>query len=862
MYRAVSLALFGSEDYHAYLRLLGALEMVSHRNHYDIDAASYSNTITDNRIVTPSYDELVRAINTNGSYAELMHMYAVSAAVGVPLHSFCPSLSMTIMDHPYTKEIRGREVRAATPPIQLLWTMMSVPKVITMLSPNHMVHLARKPDRLEVLQIASSSAEEQESEEEVLNDSSAIVSDHGDRQSKPQTTSASELSDFYSAMAQQEVKVEEDEDENHGEEGEEKEEQEEGKEESEEEEKGPQLGAREERKGMLPLPFGKFLDTSSVINCLRASSSKTQSSIPRGLKENVYFVINNEANACHRLNKQRSVYEDDCGAWLSSKCPTTKTVYVRGSDGNWKSVKERKGVFVHENVKDGLRIFSPYDPQPDPSTIIYMHRQYAQLKNDENYTRRISCLSNVPKVALVEYTGLFPGRHAHGNAKNSDDSYMRTPSATLGTISTCAKSTKNPKEIYTDLLVTDSKKTNTQPRNLKQVQNLKYNTAKAQRSDACNVQFRANVADEVLHVLNLTQTSSFVQCVTVNKERMPCVILYKSEQLNLIRNFCFNSEGSVLCVDKTYNLGSVFVTCTVFKHKAVLRRSTDDEPIFIGPMFLHAHSDFYSFSIFFNHLSTCLHDCDESKLIIGSDDEKAMRKAIQRSFPNARLIMCFRHLQENLRRYLANKIGVNIALRNDCIQLVLGSEGLAMCNDVDSFEQKKCEVALLLQDKLTVSMSSSLTNYLEVNVYPMLRDNIIAKKQGWNNNNSESINHVFKLAVNWKPHMLPDLIQKLENAVETQLLDSHRAIFGRGDFKLKPSHVSFRISLEQWEALSEQQKEKVVTKCFVLNPASKLVTSSNNKFTMFNQPQAGKKKNQIKRKRNSKTTTVTKKFKA
>src|SRR6478609_10778693 len=239
---------------------------------------------------------------------------------------------MTIMDHPYTKEIRGREVRAATPPIQLLWTMMSVPKVITMLNPNHIVHLARKSDPIEVLQIASSSAEEQESEEEVFL--------------------------FL-------------EDKNHGGEGGEKEEQEEGKEESEEEEKGPQLGACEERKGMLPLPFGKFLDTSSVINCLRSSSSKTKSSIPGGLKENVYFIINNEANACHRLNKQRSVYEDDCEAWLSSKCPTTKTVYIRGSDGNWKSVKERKGLFVHENVKDGLRIFSPYDPQPDPSTIIY-----------------------------------------------------------------------------------------------------------------------------------------------------------------------------------------------------------------------------------------------------------------------------------------------------------------------------------------------------------------------------------------------------------------------------------------------------------------------------------------------------------
>jgi hypothetical protein len=84
----------------------------------------------------------------------------------------------------------------------------------------------------------------------------------------------------------------------------------------------------------------------------------------------------------------------------------------------------------------------------------------------------------------------------------------------------------------------------------------------------------------------MTQSSNFVQVVTVTKDKMPCIILYTEEQINLISNFCFRQpQGSVLGVDRTYNLGQIFVTCTVFKHKSILRRSTDEEPIVTGPVF-------------------------------------------------------------------------------------------------------------------------------------------------------------------------------------------------------------------------------------------------------------------------------------
>jgi len=68
---------------------------------------------------------------------------------------------------------------------------------------------------------------------------------------------------------------------------------------------------------------------------------------------------------------------------------------------------------------------------------------------------------------------------------------------------------------------------------------------------------------------------------------------------------------------------------------------------------------------------------------------------------------------------------------------------------------------------------------------------------------------------------------KLEALVRGQILDANRAIFGRGDFKLRPTHLSLRITAETWEGLSENEKQKLVRKWFVVDPALKTVTSTN-----------------------------------
>ena len=64
---------------------------------------------------------------------------------------------------------------------------------------------------------------------------------------------------------------------------------------------------------------------------------------------------------------------------------------------------------------------------------------------------------------------------------------------------------------------------------------------------------------------------------------------------------------------------------------------------------------------FFTHLSAVLGTEIESSLlstndlVIGTDEEKALVKALKSSFPNSKLRLCTRHLGENFRRHLKTK---------------------------------------------------------------------------------------------------------------------------------------------------------------------------------------------------------------
>ena len=184
------------------------------------------------------------------------------------------------------------------------------------------------------------------------------------------------------------------------------------------------------------------------------------------------------------------------------------------------------------------------------------------------------------------------------------------------------------------------------PRNLKQLHNKKYNLKKKNsESSQSGKLYNNNYSDEIIQVISMAQTVSFVRKIIHKKEEPLCVILYEENQIQDLKRFCVTGKV-VLCVDKTYNLGKTFVTVTVLKHLSVLRQN-NIHPLFLGPIFLHGKSDFKTYYKFFNCLSFELKAASFNHLIVGTDDEQALHQAITKAFPDCQHILCIRHLKAN-----------------------------------------------------------------------------------------------------------------------------------------------------------------------------------------------------------------------
>ena len=99
---------------------------------------------------------------------------------------------------------------------------------------------------------------------------------------------------------------------------------------------------------------------------------------------------------------------------------------------------------------------------------------------------------------------------------------------------------------------------------------------------------------------------------------------------------------SVIGIDRTFNLGPCFVTTLVYKNKSVARKTNNEHPIFLGPVIFQFDGKTDSYTAFFSPLSTVLgvygvHTelMDDSHIILGSDEEKAIVNAIRTLFHNS-----------------------------------------------------------------------------------------------------------------------------------------------------------------------------------------------------------------------------------
>ncbi|GFN94916.1 hypothetical protein PoB_002142200 [Plakobranchus ocellatus] len=172
---------------------------------------------------------------------------------------------------------------------------------------------------------------------------------------------------------------------------------------------------------------------------------------------------------------------------------------------------------------------------------------------------------------------------------------------------------------------------------------------------------KANFADEVAAVEEQQHRIPFVRLIIRQSQKAPCVILYTEDHLNDVKIFCghpLSGDSTVLGIDKTSNLGNVYVTVTVYEcHLSVKRQRTDEFPILCRPILLHDNSDRETFLLFFHHLLGSLAGCAQCP-VLGSDEEKALRQAMSFAFPKSPRLPCTQHLKKNFKHALADKVGM------------------------------------------------------------------------------------------------------------------------------------------------------------------------------------------------------------
>jgi len=132
--------------------------MIQHPEFYDVSAPT--SLLKDDRIASPRVAEAVSSVTVQGSYVDMIHIFAISSALDMTIQSYTPPTNVCGLEgSPYTRVVTGRAVRRAkAPAMTLMWTATTVPSKGQAFRPNHIVLLAERPGASQVIGVDDSTA--------------------------------------------------------------------------------------------------------------------------------------------------------------------------------------------------------------------------------------------------------------------------------------------------------------------------------------------------------------------------------------------------------------------------------------------------------------------------------------------------------------------------------------------------------------------------------------------------------------------------------------------------------------------------------------------------------------------------------
>ena len=491
---------------------------------------------------------------------------------------------------------------------------------------------------------------------------------------------------------------------------------------------------------------------------------------------------------------------------------TANTVFVKGENNTLISVLYRHGEYCTRMNVQRKTVFHKVEPEPAPENIVNLHRYYSTLKRCKDYKRRVSRISGTD-FALVEYIGIYPENTTpHGNAIYQDTPFTRTrPEVMKNIAKTLTEENNVPRRTYKTMVLNDSSEA---PRDFKQVRNIKQ---QQQQQKPQNLGKKSNLADEVLEVISMVDTSEFVQQVCKLKGKMPNFVCFTDQQRDDLKFFLSQKSGFPVGVDRTFNLGPFYVTALVYKNLRVVRSDyPSNHPLTLGPVFLHRDANFEAYNYFFSAIKGALCESVDAfevslgkDILIGSDEEKALTKAIESTFPASLRFLCSKHIKDSTLAYMQKDVGVPQKERKVISKLLFADNGIANADTSFTFNSKSTDFLgkISKYPKLSQYFRTRLQPNLEVYVNAPNRESLHSGL--WTNNNCESINHIIKMEADWKSMKTPELIHLLHQVTLLHFKDVRRSLYGSGNYSIAGAFKKYSIKRECWGTFDEEMKCKV-----------------------------------------------------
>ena len=599
------------------------------------------------------------------------------------------------------------------------------------------------------------------------------------------------------------------------------------------------------------------LTATEIFKTIINTESTCYDAIPNGSKENVYFLLDNRSNLTRKTHLKSNQFHDDCGAWDSHNGRTVKTDFVVQSDNTLRFICMKDGQYCIEKQVKGKKTFIPLNPQPIQDTIVTLSRYYTPLKRDKMYKKRVSHFSRMPtqhqaraEISLVEYTGAFPENTApHGNAKHVTHDYQRTDPKVFDQIQNGINSKKSNIDIYQEMVF---KNPENAPRDLQQIRSKRYHDKKQSHQSS------SNLPDQVWEALAMVNNHEFVaEAVYTRGNNMPpSIIAYSPMQIEDMKLHIENDKDTILGIDRTFNLGPTYVTNLVYKNKKVVKKSSRDYPIFVGPVFFHWDASYYTYHSFLSHVKARLDtDVQFIDLRIGSDDEGGITKAIDKVFNSAERLLCTKHMKDNITDHLKNKLPLTKTDRSNIMSDLFSEDGIVTAHDEVDFNCKSenlCTKYPVFADYYNKRLKNRILDHVN---RPLKRQS--NPDRLWTNNNCESMNHRFKIATDWKPQILPELLTKIYDITKLHFIDLKRSLYGQGNYELSPLFQKHYTSPHIWGSKTAEEKDKLFKKLLSSKTfTNKMLTSTNGKLTIPNVKRLARKPGQRHRPKSAAAKTM------